>query len=121
MLFINASEHYEKGKRQNHLRDKDIAKIVDVYKYRKEEERYSRCVPTDEIRKNEYNLNITRYVSTAEPEKPVDLAAVHKDLRECEGKAEEARNRYNEFLKELGLPELPKSGSAKGKIRHGNS
>ena len=108
VLFINASEHYEKGKRQNHLRDKDIAKIVDVYKYRKEEERYSRCVPTDEIRKNEYNLNITRYVSTAEPEKPVDLAAVHKDLQEYEGKAEEARNRYNEFLKELGLPELPK-------------
>lgn len=108
VLFINASEHYEKGKRQNHLRDEDIEKIIDTYKHRKEEERYSRCVPMDEIRKNEYNLNITRYVSTAVPEKPVDLAAVHKDLKEHGDKAEKARKRYNKFLKELGLPELPK-------------
>jgi type I restriction enzyme M protein len=71
VLFINASEHYEKGKRQNHLRDgedgepNDIEKIVNTYKNRTEEDRYSRRVSMEEIEKNGYNLNISRYVSTA--------------------------------------------------------
>ena len=108
VLFINASEHYEKGKGQNYLRNEDIEKIVDTYKHRKDEERYSRCVPMDEIRKNEYNLNITRYVSTAEPEKLVDPTAVHESLQDYGRKAETARKKYNKFLKELGLPEIPK-------------
>jgi type I restriction enzyme M protein len=65
VLFINASEHFEKGKRQNTLLPEHIDKIVDTYQYRKEEDRYSRRVSMEEIEKNDYNLNISRYVSTA--------------------------------------------------------
>ncbi len=104
VLFINASEHYEKGKRQNSLRDADIEKIVDTYKNRSEEERYSRRVSMEEIEKNGYNLNISRYVSTAIDDEIIDLKEVHEKLDEIEKKAEDARERHNEFLKELGLP-----------------
>ena len=81
VLFINASEHFEKGKRQNTLQDSDVRKIVETYQYRKETERYSRSVSMCEIIDNDYNLNISRYVSTAKEEIPVDLAEVHKQLK----------------------------------------
>ena len=73
VLFINASEQFEKGKRQNRLSTEHIKKIVDTYQFRTEEERYSRCVSMEEISENGYNLNISRYVSTAMPEKEIDL------------------------------------------------
>ena len=108
ILFINASsdEHYEKGKRQNYLRDKDVDDIVDTYQYRREIPRYSRQVSLQEIKENDYNLNITRYVSLAQEEKPIDLQEVHDKLVEIEKEIVKARNRHNEFLKELGLPLL---------------
>ncbi len=108
ILFINASsdEHYEKGKRQNYLRDEDVKKIVDTYQFRKEESRYSRQVSLQEIKENEYNLNITRYVSLAQEEKPIDLQEVHDKLVEIEAEIVKARDKHNEFLKELGLPPL---------------
>ena len=109
ILFINASsdEHYEKDKRQNKLRDEDVNKIIDTYQYRYEEPRYSRQVSLQEIKENDYNLNITRYVSLAKEEDPVDLLEVSKQLQSIEDKIEEARNKHNVFLNELGLPELP--------------
>lgn len=107
VLFINAAEHFEKGKRQNYLEDEHIAKIIDCYQFRKEEERYARRVPMDEIEKNDYNLNISRYVSTAKPEKEINLKEVHNDLVSLEQKIKAATLRHNEFLKELGLPVLP--------------
>lgn len=107
VLFINASEHFEKGKRQNHLLPEHIDKIVDTYQHRKEEERYSRRVLMQEIEKNDFNLNITRYVSTAKPESPVDLPEVHKSLTDIEQDIVKATRKHNEFLKELGLPTLP--------------
>ena len=103
VLFINASEHYKKEKRQNHLREEDILKIVDTYQFRKEEKRYSRRVSMKEIEKNDYNLNISRYVSTAKPEPIIDLKDVNKKLVEIEKKASDARKKHNEYLKELGL------------------
>jgi len=106
VLFINASEYFEKGKRQNHLRLEDIRKIIDTYQYRKEENRYSRCVDMAEIKKNEFNLNISRYVSTAKPEKTIDLQAVNKELLDLEKNIIESTNKHNEFLKALGLPPL---------------
>lgn len=107
VLFINAAEHFEKGKRQNYLEDEHIARIIDCYQFRKEEERYARRVPMDEIEKNDYNLNISRYVSTAQPEKEINLKEVHNDLVSLEEKIKAATLRHNEFLKELGLPVLP--------------
>ena len=106
VLFINAAEYFEKGKRQNSLRPKHIEKIVETYQYRKEENRYSRRVSMAEIEKNGYNLNISRYVSTSKTEEAVDLLAVNKTLVDIEKKAAEAAKRHNEFLKELGLPTI---------------
>ena len=105
ILFINASdeEHFEKGKRQNHLREEDIKKIVDTYQFRKEEDRYSRRVSMQEIEKNGFNLNISRYVSTAKPEPIVDLDKVHKELLELESDIQKYKDEHNGYLKELGL------------------
>ncbi len=104
VLFINASEHFEKGKRQNALRPEDIDKIVDTYQYRKEEERYARRVSMAKIENNDFNLNISRYVSTAEPEPEIDLAAVHAQLAKVEEQITGASREHNQYLKELGLP-----------------
>lgn len=105
ILFINASseEHYEKGKRQNSLRPEDINKIVETYQLRREENRYSRKVYMREIKDNGYNLNISRYVNLSKEEEKIDLAEVHRQLVVTEKKIESARQKHNEFLKELGL------------------
>jgi len=122
VLFINASERYEKGKRQNRLRDgkkngiltegepNDIQEIIDTYKNRPEKkiERYARRVSMEEIEKNDYNLNISRYVSTAKPEKKIDLQEVNKELIDIEKKINNALKKHNQFLKELGLPSIPR-------------
>lgn len=105
ILFINASseEHYEKGKRQNSLRPEDINKIVETYQFRREENRYSRKVYMREIKDNGYNLNISRYVNLSKEEEKIDLAEVHRQLVATEEKIEAARQKHNDFLKELGL------------------
>jgi len=104
VLFINASEHFEKGKRQNKLLPKHIDMIVDTYQYRKEAERYARRVSMEEIAKNDYNLNISRYVSTSEAEEKVDLKVVNTELKKIEKRAIKAAEKHNAFLKQLGLP-----------------
>jgi len=104
VLFINASEHFEKAKRQNVLRVEDIEKIVDAYQFRKEEERYSRRVSMEEIEKNDFNLNISRYVSTAKPEPEIDLSEVHAQIVDIEKRIAQATKEHNRYLKELGLP-----------------
>jgi len=107
VLMINTSEHFEKGKRQNSLLPEHIEKIIDTYKYRKEEERYSRRVSIEEIEKNDFNLNISRYVSTAKPEIQIDLQIVNDELVDLEENIISATNTHNKFLEELGLPTLP--------------
>ncbi|WP_302603630.1 type I restriction-modification system subunit M [uncultured Alistipes sp.] len=106
VLFINASEGYKKDKRQNRLEDKDIEKIVDTYRFRKEEPRYSKRISLERIEQEDFNLNITRYVSTAQEEEPIDLQKVNDELKEIARKSKEALTRHNEFLKELGLPPI---------------
>lgn len=103
ILFINAAELYEKGKKQNVLEDKHIDKIVDTYRNRTEEERFSRCVSLKEIKENDYNLNITRYVSLAQEEVQIDLKANHATLTDIESKIKASKDKLNGFLKELGL------------------
>lgn len=109
VLFINASgeESFKKGKRQNELRPEDIKKIVDTYKFRDQEERYSRRVSMIEIEKNDFNLNISRYVSTVKAEAKVDLALEHQNLVSIERDIKQVLDKHNSFLKELGLPPLP--------------
>lgn len=106
VLFINASEYVDSAKRQNRLLPEHIDKIVETYQFRKEEKRYSRRVSMEEIEKNDFNLNISRYVSTAKPEEVVVLEDVHAKLMSLEKKIQAATAKHNVFLKELGLPEL---------------
>jgi type I restriction enzyme M protein len=108
VLFINAAEYFEKGKRQNNLRPEDIEKIVDTYRERKDDDpRYARRVSMEEIAQNDYNLNISRYVSTAKEEAEIDLQKVNEDLQAIELRVKDALAKHNQFLRELGLPELP--------------
>ena len=107
VLFINAAEHFEKGKRQNRLRREDIDKIVDTYRDRTEQTRYARRVGMAEIEKNDFNLNISRYVSTALADEDIDLNVVHADLVTIEKDIEDAKARHNVFLGELGVNLLP--------------
>ena len=108
VLFINAAEYFEKGKRQNQLTEEHIRKIVDTYQQRPlEVARYARRVDMDEIEKNDFNLNISRYVSTSVAEEEVVLASVHKQLVDIEKDIKQAKDKHNSFLKELGLPLLP--------------
>lgn len=108
ILFINASseEHYEKGKRQNFLREKDIEDIIEAYKNRETISRYAREVPLSEIKDNGYNLNISRYVNLSKDEEIIDLNKVNERLTEIEKEIIKARDEHNKYLEELGLPKL---------------
>jgi type I restriction enzyme M protein len=107
VLFINAAEHFTKGKKRNLLSPEHIAKIVDTYQHRTEEERYSRRVDMAEIAKNDFNLNISRYISTAVGEAEIDLAATNQALQTIDAEVRAAKAKHNAFLAELGLPLLP--------------
>ena len=109
VLFINAAEHFVKGKRQNQLSEEHIAKIIDTYRERPEKpiDRYARRVEMDEIEKNDFNLNISRYISTAMAEEEIDLETTNARLVEIERTIQTATAKHNEFLKELGLAPLP--------------
>lgn len=107
VLFINAAEYFEKGKRQNRLTDEHIKSIVSTYQFRKEKTRYSRRVSIEEIAENAFNLNISRYISTATAEEDIDLALTHEKLVRLDMKVKSAIVEHNHFLEELGLPLLP--------------
>src|ERR1039458_8834391 len=111
VLFINAAEHFVKGKRQNQLTEEHIEKIVETYQFRKEEERYSKRISMEGIAEEGYNLNISRYISTAVQEEEIDLAATHGELVEIENAIQAATTKHNEFLKELDLSQLPSASS----------
>jgi type I restriction enzyme M protein len=109
VLIINAAEHFEKGKRQNFMSEEQIQRIVRTYQHRDDTDpRYSRRVSLEEIaEKNAYNLNISRYVSSAKEQEEIDLVAIHANLVELHDSVREATLEHNAFLRELGLPELP--------------
>jgi len=107
VLFINAAEHYAKGKRQNQLTDEHIGKIIETYQFRKEEDRYSKRVSIERIAEEGFNLNISRYISTAVGEEEIELADTQRELLEIEKQVREATSRHNGFLRELGLSLLP--------------
>jgi type I restriction enzyme M protein len=113
VLFINAAEHFSRGKRQNQLGDgkngtpDHIGKIVSTYQYRKEEDRYSKRVSMERIAEEGYNLNISRYISTAMAEEEIELETTHNNLVEIETQIRATTMKHNAFLRELGLPLLP--------------
>ncbi|WP_374718039.1 type I restriction-modification system subunit M [Neobacillus sp.] len=105
ILFIDASGegNYEKGKNQNKLREQDIKKIVETYEKRETIVKYSYVATLDEIKENDYNLNIPRYVDTFEEEEPVDMEAVKNNIQNIKKELQEVEEQMEKFLKELGL------------------
>ncbi|RLJ68626.1 type I restriction enzyme M protein [Lacinutrix venerupis] len=103
ILFIDASQHFEKVKTQNVLQDEHIKAIVDTYRKRKTKDKYSYVASLDEVKENDYNLNIPRYVDTFEEEEPVDLAAVSQDLKALEQDIAETDATIADFCKQLNI------------------
>ena len=105
VLFIDASseEHYEKGKNQNKLTEQAIEKIVETYEKRETIDKFSYAASYEEIKENDYNLNIPRYVDTFEEEEPVDMEAVKRNIAEIKKEIQEVEAQMEKYLKELGL------------------
>ncbi len=103
VLFIDASKHFEKGKNQNKLREEDIAKIIETYNERKDVDKYSHVANLDEIKENDYNLNIPRYVDTFEPEPEINLAEVTSEIRKIDQDSKQIDEKIEKYCKELGI------------------
>jgi type I restriction enzyme M protein len=103
LLFIDASREFEKEKTQNKLRQDDIEKIVKTYKEYKTIDKYAYRATLDEIKANEFNLNIPRYVDIFEEEKEVDIPKTQKEIEALEKELAGVRKEMAGYLKELGL------------------
>jgi len=103
VLFIEASKEFVSGKAQNTLSEENANKIYETYAKRKEIEKFSRLVKADEIKENDYNLNITRYVDTFEEEEVIDISANLKELAELEPEIEKLEGEMTQYLKELNI------------------
>ena len=103
IIFIDASNEYEKEKNQNKLREKDIEKIVKTYEEYITKEKYSYVATVEEIKENEFNLNIPRYVDTFEEEELVDIESVKSNISQIENELVEVKQQMNKYLEELGL------------------
>jgi len=102
VLFIDASNDFVPGKNRNTLTAEHIEKIVKTYRARKELEKYSHAASIDEIRENDYNLNIPRFVDTFEEEEEIDIDAVQREIDQLEKELAEVRAKMAELLKEVG-------------------
>jgi type I restriction enzyme M protein len=102
VLFVEASREFRDGSNQNVLRIEDVEKVAGAVRAFEDVERYARVVGIEEIEKNEFNLNISRYVDTAEEEERVDVGVAVGKLREAERAREEAKGVMDGFLRELG-------------------
>lgn len=103
ILFIDASEHYEKVKTQNMLREEDINKIITTYRERNTKEKYSYVASLEEIAENDYNLNIPRYVDTFEEEEAVDITAVAQEIKSLDADLNETDALIASFCAELNI------------------
>ena len=115
VLFIDSSKLYDSGKNQNRLRDADIEKIVDTYKSFQEgtplsngegqviEDKFAYRATLKEIKENDFNLNIPRYVDTFEEEEPVDVKATQEEIKSLKIQLAEVETKMEYYLKELGF------------------
>ncbi|MCX5876923.1 MAG: type I restriction-modification system subunit M [Deltaproteobacteria bacterium] len=103
ILFIDGSQSFEKATNQNILRPEDIERIVTTFRERKSEDKYSYVADLSEVRENDYNLNIPRYVETFEEEEPVDLQAVSQELKSLDSAMRETDALISDFCKQLGI------------------
>ena len=103
ILFIDASNEFEKGKNQNNLTDEQVEKIVDTFIKRETIDKYSYVATIEEIKENDYNLNIPRYVDTFEEEEPIDLQAVSEKIASIDKEIAKLDDELAVYLRELGL------------------
>ena len=102
ILFIDASQHFEKSGNQNTLTDEHVDRIVDAYQRREAIDKYSYVATLEEVQENDWNLNIPRYVNTFEEEEPVNIAAVAKDLKALELDMQKTDKTIDNFLSGTG-------------------
>jgi type I restriction enzyme M protein len=102
VLFIDASKDFKAGKNQNQLSDENIARIVACYRARKPIDRYASLASPSDIRDNEFNLNIPRYVDVFEKEREIDLHVVSSERRALKAQLADLENKMDRYLKELG-------------------
>jgi len=102
VLLVEASREFKEGTAQNYLREENVRKIAATVRAFKDVTKYARVVALDEIEKNDFNLNISRYLETADAAVKVDVATAIAKLRELEGRRTEAQAKMNAYLKELG-------------------
>ncbi|PPC99388.1 MAG: type I restriction-modification system subunit M [Hyphomicrobium sp.] len=102
VLFIDASREFKSGKNQNQLTEANIAKVVATYRGRTTIERYAHLASLDEIKGNDYNLNISRYVDTFVEEEEIDLMAVHAEREKLKAELIQLEAQMEGYLKELG-------------------
>lgn len=105
VIFIYGEEDYEEGSNQNYLREEHIDKIVRAYEEYENKEKYCRVVEMDEIERNDYNLNVPRFVDTTEPEEPIDVDEVLAELNDLEKERDEIEEKMYDYLEELGYDE----------------
>lgn len=105
VLFIDASKDFEKGKNQNILRDQDIDKIINTYKKRQDVDKYAHLATMDEIKENEYNLNIPRYVDTFEEEAPIDIVALSKEMQDVDKQIAQSEADFLSLVDDLDVNE----------------
>lgn len=103
ILFIDASRDFAQDAKQNKLRPQDIEKIVETFRKFEDVPKYAKRVTFEEVKENDFNLNIPRYVDTFEPEAPVDLKKVQKEINRLEDELVGVRKEIGRYLKELGL------------------
>ena len=103
ILFIDASKDFIKGKNQNNLSEEAILKIIQTYTQRQDVDKYAHLASLDEIKENDYNLNIPRYVDTFEEEEEIDLAEVNRQLEQDNKEIAALEAEIKEQLKVLGM------------------
>lgn len=103
VLFVDASQHYEKSKNQNYLRESDVERIISTYRERTTQDKYSRVAALAEVKENDYNLNIPRYVDTFEAENNIDLDFIAGELQTLETQINETDKIIADYCRQLNI------------------
>ena len=101
VLFIDASKKFNKGKKQNEMTDEHINAVINLYRQRKTVEKEACLASFEDIEKNDFNLNIPRYVDNFEKEEEVDLSALLSDMKKTDDELEQVQGEFASLLKEL--------------------
>nr|WP_246417641.1 class I SAM-dependent DNA methyltransferase [Hymenobacter luteus] len=103
VLILDASQEFKEGKNQNELEDRHVKRILAAYAAAQDEDKFMRAVELAEIKANDYNLNISRYIDRSEAAAAIDLPTVHAALRELEAKEAEIGEKLERLLEEIGI------------------